>query len=148
MATVATTTETVVVSKSKINFLKDRLIELERFYNSACGQLIVLNMSMERLTARYVRAEKLGLRTCRYSLRMRMAITEGVRNMFYEYATHKAYQISKVRQEILVEHAFSEESGDELDESYLGFDYYNGLGDSINDTDEEEDNSNEETESL
>jgi len=69
---------------------------------------------------------------------MRMAVAEGVRNMFYEFATCKAFEISKVRQDILVEHAFSEDSSDEIDDHYLRNNYPDFI-DEDDETDEEDD---------
>ncbi|OWF38324.1 hypothetical protein KP79_PYT17249 [Mizuhopecten yessoensis] len=129
------------MSSEKICHLKDRLVELERFYHGACVQLSVLNVAMDELSHKYERADRGGDRTFRYILRMRMAMTEGVRNMFYEYATQKAFQISKVRQNILVEHAFSEESGDELDDNFLGY----GVTRYVDDDEDEEDSELDET---
>ncbi|XP_061171876.1 uncharacterized protein LOC133181376 [Saccostrea echinata] len=104
---------------SKINELRDRLREQETYYGMACLQLTVLNQRFEQLAKRYDRADKLGQKSFRYSLRMKMAILEGVRNMFYEFATYKACSVNKLRQEILIEHAFLENNGQYSDSGSL-----------------------------
>lgn len=137
---------------SKINELRDRLKEQETYYGMACLQLTVLNQRFEQLTRRYDRADKLGQKSFRYSLRMKMAILEGVRNMFYEFATLKACDVNKLRQEILIEHAFLENNGEYTDSSPLYGRYGNPLfllaGDDDDDDDEDADDEVDEEEEL
>ncbi|KAK3094832.1 hypothetical protein FSP39_006851 [Pinctada imbricata] len=109
---------------SKISELKDRLREQEAYYASACVQLSALNIQMEQLAKRFERAEEKGQKSFRYSLRMRMAVLEGVRNMFYEFASLKANVISRLRHEILIEHVFSEANMADLNDSYPIFGRY------------------------
>jgi hypothetical protein len=61
------------------------------------------------------KADSIGHLAFRYSLRMRMTVAEGARNMFYEFATKKAFMINKLWQEILVEYAFADEEDDHED---------------------------------
>lgn len=135
---------------SKMNELRDRLKEQETYYGMACLQLTVLNQKFEQLAKRYDRADKLGQKSFRYSLRMKMAILEGVRNMFYEFATFKACNVNKLRQEILIEHAFSENNG-EYSHSYPLYGRYGNplylLG-GANDEDEDADDEVDEYEDL
>ena len=101
---------------SKISELKDRLREQEAFYSSACVQLSVLNVQMDQLSKRFDRVDKTGQKSFRYTLRMRMAVLEGVRNMFYQFASIKAFLINRLRHEILIELAFSEQNSANMDE--------------------------------
>lgn len=49
------------------------------------------------MSKRYEKASRENHRSFRYSLRLRMAVTEGVRNMYYEYAANKADEITHLR---------------------------------------------------
>lgn len=123
----------------KLNLLKDRLQQAERYYQASCYQLAVLNILMESLTKRYEIATKNSNRASRYSLRMRMAVAEGVRNMFYEYATNKACMINSIRQEIIVENSFLEDSSSEMHERSTDYDYPVFLSDEDTDYSSDED---------
>lgn len=108
---------------AKMEILRYQLFEQETFYRTSCYQLSLLNIYIENLTKRYEKADSIGHLAFRYSLRMRMAVAEGVRNMFYEFASMKAFRINKLRQEILVEHAFADEEEDTTDHGIARFDY-------------------------
>lgn len=135
---------------SKLEILRYQLFDQENIYRSACYQLSVLNIHIENLTKRYEKADSIGHLAFRYSLRMRMTVAEGARNMFYEFATKKAFMINKLRQEILVEYAFADEE-DDHDQGIAWFDYPMYLSDydteesdSDESGDENENDSNEE----
>lgn len=92
--------------------LRDSLREQETYYGMACAQLTLLNERFEQLAKRYDIADKLGQKSFRYSLKLRMSVLEGVRKMFFRYATFKACHVNEIRHEILIEHAISENNGD------------------------------------
>ena len=71
----------------------------ERKFQAVCHQLILLNNSIRELHVRYERAVKSQRRAQRYSLRMRLCSVEGLRNMFYEYATDLADRLDELEQE-------------------------------------------------
>ena len=58
------------------------LLETERRFRRACEQIVQLNYKMGDLEHRYKKAKTEGRRTFRYSLRLRLAAVEGLRNMY------------------------------------------------------------------
>ena len=80
--------------------LLTRLSEAERFFKKACDQIVQLNLKLHEMSKRYEKASRENHRSFRYSLRLRMAVTEGVRNMYYEYAATKADEITNLRGEL------------------------------------------------
>lgn len=74
-----------------------KLVEAERSFRKACDHIVSLNRRLDEMSKRYDRASKENMRSFRYSLRLRMAVTEGVRNMYYEYAAAKADEITELR---------------------------------------------------
>lgn len=52
---------------------------------------------------RYHAARSNGNRSFRYKLRLRLAIVEGIRNMYYEYANRKAFEIVNLRRDLFGE---------------------------------------------
>ena len=55
---------------------------------------------------RYSRAKDDNFRCFRYNLRLKLAVKEGVRNMYYDYAYMKAEDVARLRQDLF---------GDDLD---------------------------------
>lgn len=82
---------------SMLSTAPTKLIEAEKAFKRARDEIIALNRQLDELSRRYDKASKENRRSFRYSLRLRMAVTEGVRNMFYEYASAKADQITDLR---------------------------------------------------
>ncbi|KAK3612095.1 hypothetical protein CHS0354_031164 [Potamilus streckersoni] len=80
--------------------LKKELTETEIKFRKACDQIIILNKKMESVQKRYNRAKETNFRIFRYKLRLRLAIIEGVRNVYYEYANRKANDIVNIRREL------------------------------------------------
>lgn len=77
-----------------------KLVDEERRFRTACQQIILLNRKLDDLQKRYRSAKKDNLRTFRYSLRLRLAVVEGLRNMYYDYAHEKADQVAVLRKEM------------------------------------------------
>ena len=88
--------------KPKQAYLSQRfkLVDEERRFRRACQQIILLNQKLGDLQKRYRSAKKENLRTFRYSLRLRLAVVEGLRNMYYDYAHEKADQVAVLRKEM------------------------------------------------
>lgn len=57
---------------------------------------------------RYDKARQDNRRSYRYTLRLRLASYEGVRNMFYEYASRQADELEELQQELLEQPGVSE----------------------------------------
>lgn len=83
--------------------LQTLLTEAERSFRKACEQIVQLNRRLDEMAKRYDKASRENHRSFRYSLRLRMAVTEGVRNMYYEYAANKADEITQLRCQVLRE---------------------------------------------
>ena len=77
-----------------------KLQEHERQLVRACEQIILLNDKIRGLTKRYESAKLECFRSFRYNLRVRLAVVEGVRNVFYEYARDMAEDIADLRREL------------------------------------------------
>ena len=77
-----------------------KLGETERHLVRSCEQIILLNDKIRGLTRRYESAKAEGYRSFRYNNRVRLAVFEGVRNVFYEYARDRAEDIADLRREL------------------------------------------------
>ncbi|KAK6180567.1 hypothetical protein SNE40_012698 [Patella caerulea] len=97
--------------------VQTRLMDAERFFRRACEQIVQLNRRLDEMAKRYDKASRENHRSFRYSLRLRMAVTEGVRNMYYEYAANKADEITNLRCQALhdSEMGSSEEDNSDFD---------------------------------
>ena len=82
--------------------LPTRLCAAEKSFKKACQQIILLNQCLSELSTRYEKEKQENYGSLRYSLKLRMAVTEGVRNMYYEYASVKADEISMLRSRIIL----------------------------------------------
>jgi len=82
---------------------RSKLVESERRFKRACEQIVQLNYSLDALQQRYNRAKKDNHRSFRYSLRLRIAVVDGMRNMYYDYAHQKAETVAQLRQELFGE---------------------------------------------
>ncbi|KAI0240625.1 hypothetical protein LSAT2_008627 [Lamellibrachia satsuma] len=100
--------------------------QLDRKFRRACDQILLLNNQIEDLQTRYDRAMKANRRSFRYSLRLRLATLEGVRNMFYEYASRCADELEELQNQLI-------EAGEDPDE--LDTDDDNDNADRSNDND-------------
>lgn len=73
------------------------LLKAESSFQRACEQIVFLNKKLDELQLRYDRANKEGNKSFRYSLRLKIAAGEGLRNTYYEYACRKADLVSSLR---------------------------------------------------
>ena len=89
-------------SKSSLD-KKFQLADSERRFRRACEQIVQLNYKLDELQCRYLKAKRENMRTFRYSLRLRLAVVEGLRNTYYDYAHQKAETVAELRQELFGE---------------------------------------------
>jgi uncharacterized glyoxalase superfamily protein PhnB len=82
---------------------KSTLVDNERRFERACEQIVQLHYSLEALQQRYNKAKKDKNKSFRYSLRLRIAVVDGMRNMYYDYAHKKAEVVVELRQELFGE---------------------------------------------
>lgn len=79
------------------------LIDHEKKFRRACEQIVQLNFKLGELQDRYMKAKKNNQRSFRYSLRLRLAVVEGMRNTYYEYAHKKAEVVADMRRKLFGE---------------------------------------------
>uniref|UniRef100_K1PH20 Uncharacterized protein n=1 Tax=Magallana gigas TaxID=29159 RepID=K1PH20_MAGGI len=79
------------------------LMDSERRFKKACDQIVQLNYKMSDLQSRYSTAKTENQRSFRYRLRLRLSVVEGIRNMYYDYAHHKAKIVADLRREMFGE---------------------------------------------
>ena len=82
---------------------KSTLVDNERRFKRACEQIVQLHYSLEALQQRYNKAKKDKNKSFRYSLRLRIDVVDGMRNMYYDYAHKKAEVVVELRQELFGE---------------------------------------------
>ncbi|CAG2240502.1 unnamed protein product [Mytilus edulis] len=109
---------------------RTKLVESERRFKRACEQIVQLNYSLDALQKRYNRAKTDNNKSFRYSLRLRIAVVDGMRNMYYDYAHQKAESVAELRQELFGEvvDIISEDSSADIEiEGYPFRDFYSIL---------------------
>lgn len=79
------------------------LSDAERRFRRACDQIVLLNQKLGEVQKRYKNARNTNNRSFRYNLRLKLAVVEGVRNMYYDYAYTKADQVADLRRELFDE---------------------------------------------
>ena len=77
------------------------LSDAERRFRRACDQIVLLNQKLGEVQKRYKKARSTNNRS--YNLRLKLAVIEGARNMFYDYAYTKADQVADLRRELFNE---------------------------------------------
>ena len=86
--------------------------QLEQKFNTACSCLKSLNSNIAIMQTRYDRASKVNRRSYRYTLRIRLVVMEGIRNMYYHYAMQKAEELEQAKEHIEQTLSDSEEEED------------------------------------
>ena len=66
----------------------------------ACIQVALLNSEINRMRFQLENAKRNDQRTRGYQLRLRLTTIEGVRNMYYEYATRKAAMVLHLKSQL------------------------------------------------
>ena len=74
----------------------------DRRFQKACRQLVILNNRLEDLNTQYRRSRRNNKPGSRYNLRLKLSVVEGIRNMFYEYASSRADELENM-QDCLIE---------------------------------------------
>lgn len=74
---------------------------VDRKFRRACQQIRLLNHRIEDAQIRYDRAYKNNQRSFRYTCRLQLATLEGMRNMFYEYASHRANELEALQEDLI-----------------------------------------------
>ena len=74
-----------------------KIRDINKKFRVACSQLILLNNAIDEAEVRYHRAQNAERRSYRYTLRLKLCTLEGVRNMFYEYASSHADELEKLQ---------------------------------------------------
>ena len=77
--------------------------DAERRFRKACDQIVMLNQRLGDVQKRYKMAKRSNNRAFRYNLRLKLAVIEGARNMYYDYAYIKADQVAALRREMFNE---------------------------------------------
>ena len=72
-------------------------------FRKACIQLTLLNKQLEDVKMRYQQAKEDNFRCFRYNLRLKLAVIEGMRNMYYDYAYMKAEDVVQLRYDLFGE---------------------------------------------
>ena len=80
---------------------KSTLVDNERRFKRACEQIVQLNYSLDVLQQRYNKTKKDNHKSFGYSLRLRIAVLDGIHNMYYEYVHKKAEAVVELRQELV-----------------------------------------------
>uniref|UniRef100_K1QZF9 Uncharacterized protein n=1 Tax=Magallana gigas TaxID=29159 RepID=K1QZF9_MAGGI len=87
------------MSSDNVMQLAKRLDHSEIYFKKACLQIVMLNDKLSSASRRYRMPHTSGRRSFRYSLRLRLAAIEGLRNVYYEYAMIKAQEMQQVRRD-------------------------------------------------
>ena len=90
--------------------IESRLATAQFQFRRSCDQIILINQALGSLSYRYRKAKATNTRSFRYPLRLRLAVVEGIRNMYYDYAKQKAAEVQNLRDGLL------EDSSDETDD--------------------------------
>jgi mitochondrial fission protein ELM1 len=90
---------------SRIRSLDKRftLSDTESRFRKACDQIVALNQRLGEVQKRYKMAKRSNNRAFRYNLRLKLAVIEGARNMYYDYAYIKADQVAQLRRDMFDE---------------------------------------------
>lgn len=78
--------------KSIIQLIQDESFRLNR----SNEQLQRVNQTLDSLEKRYKEAKKSKIRAFRYNLRLRLAVAEGVRNIYLEYTRMKLAEMARL----------------------------------------------------
>lgn len=80
--------------------IKRKLMKAEKAFDVAERQYRLLSIRRDETEKRYQKACKHGYRSFRYSLRMRLAVLNGVREVYYNYVMKKAEEMRSFRQHL------------------------------------------------
>ena len=89
--------------------LMNQIKQMNKKFRLACKQVVLMNNEIEYLQNRYDRAVEQSSRNYRYFLRLKIATIEGIRNMFYDYASQHADKLDALHVKLLREGIIEEE---------------------------------------
>ena len=89
--------EVFVICKMEVAILKERIAVTERHFRIACEQIVHLKYRQMGLERRYTKAKQEERRSFRYSLRLRIAVLDGLREVYFEYASLKAKESAELK---------------------------------------------------
>ena len=92
--------------------LVNQIDALDRKFHRAYRQALSLNNKIADLQARYDRALEVDRKSFRHTLRIQLAITEGMRNMYYEYVCRTGDEMVALHQQLLSEAVLSDSEED------------------------------------
>ena len=75
----------------------ERIESVSDRFQLVCSQLRILNRHIGEIQHRYKVADQKHQKSFRYSIRIRLCVLEGVRNMHYEYALKLADTLDQLR---------------------------------------------------
>ena len=75
----------------------ERIESVSDRFQLVCSQLRILNRHIGEIQHRYKVADQKHQKSFRYSIRIRLCVIEGVRNMHYEYALKLADTLDQLR---------------------------------------------------
>ena len=81
--------------------IESRIARAQFQFRRSCDQIILINQALGSLSFRYRKAKATNTRSFRYPLRLRLAVVEGIRNMYYDYAKQKADEVQNLRDGLL-----------------------------------------------
>ena len=67
-----------------------RIQKLNKKFQLACSQIVLLNNNIDEITVRHRRAAGDNRKSYGYTLRLRLVTLEGIRNQFHKYAARMA----------------------------------------------------------
>ena len=70
-------------------------------FRRACKEIRQLNHRLEDKQIWYDRAYSQNMRSARYTLRLQLATMEGMRNIFYEYASRLADELEEIQDQLI-----------------------------------------------
>lgn len=86
-----------IMSKRKLECTENELEMAEKKFKRSCEQIVLLNDKLDDLQNRYDTAKRDDRRSFRYPLRLKIAVVDGVRNMYYEYAMRQAKEVAEIK---------------------------------------------------
>ena len=98
--------------KMESQTLVSHFVSVEAAFNKACDQIRHFNQQLDGLQVRLDRAERDSQQGIQYSLRLKLAVMEGVRNMVCEYAAHLADDLVQTQCQLLTADERAQSSDD------------------------------------
>ena len=79
-------------------FQQTALFQTKKKLQKACKQIKLLNHHIEATQVRYNNTTEENFRYFRYNLRLKLAVIEGTRTMYYDYAHIQEEIVAELRQ--------------------------------------------------